>query len=422
MQYKLNKCGSFNIHTIKCDKFKTITLKIFFRNNIEKESIAKRTLLFEMLTENSKQYKTRRDLKLKLESLYNAILYSDSSRIGNEIISSICMEFLNPKYTKDNYLKEAIKLPFDLINNPNVTDHEFDAETLEIVKTRIKADINCLKEDPRKYAIFNSLKKMDKESISSINILGTIDDVDNITPVNLFKEYENILKHDYIDIFIIGDIDSNKVVDLIDKYAVFNTIKTHELNPYIENKQHRRALKNKESLNITQSQLVYIYNTVNLTLYEKKYVMPIYNMILGGGSLETKLYQNLRDKESLCYTISSIYNKYDNLIIISTGIDKKNVDLSCKLIEKSVGEMLHSVTAEEINRAISFKISSLNMVLDSPVKIIDNYLFNYMGEVDLIDDRIKNYKSVTLDDVMSVAKKVKINSIYILEGDKNGKD
>lgn len=416
MIYKFHKNGSYNIHTIKTDKFKTIKMEIIFRNNINRSSIAKRTLLFELLMENSRTYQTKRDLTLKLEELYNASCYSVSSRLGNEIVTSVCIDFLNPKFTKDNYLSSAIKLPFDLIFNPNISDNEFDDETLETIKNRMKAEVASISEDPRRLSLFNALKNMDESSISSINIIGTTEEIDAITKSNLYEEYKNVLEHDYIDVFVIGDIDENKIIDLINKYATFKTIKNHELELFIDNHTRSKVKKVTESIDLAQTQLVYIYNTVNLTEYERKYAMQIYNMILGGGSLETKLYQNLRGKNSLCYNITSIYNKYDNLILVSTAIDKENMSKARKLIELSVEEMLKQVTKEELNRAISSCIASINLSFDEQGRIIDNYLFNYMAELDPMDERIEKYKNVTIEDVLKVAKKIKLNTIYILEG------
>lgn len=416
MIYKFHKNGSYNIHTIKTDKFKTIKMEIIFRNNIDKSSIARRTLLFELLMENSHDYQTKRDLILKLEELYNATCYSVSSRVGNQIVSSVSMDFLNPNLTNDDYLEEAISLPFSLIFNPNTIDNEFNDETLETIKNRMKSELASIKEDPRRLSLFNALNKMDSSSISSTNIIGSEEEIDSITESNLYDEYTKVLEHDYIDIFIIGDIDENKCIDLINKHAKFNTIKNHELNLFVDNKVRSKTNKVNETIDLSQSQIVYIYNTVNLTEYERKYAMQIYNMILGGGSLETKLYQNLRGKNSLCYNISSIYNKYDNLMLVSTAVDADNIDKAKRLIELSVDEMIKNVTEEELNRAISSCIASINLSIDDEGRIIDNYLFSYMAELDSIDERIANYKKVSIESVCKVAKKIKLNTIYVLEG------
>lgn len=422
MIYNVHKCGSYNIHTIKTDKFKNIRMEIIFRNNIDPNTIASRTLLFDLLVESSNKYPTKRDLVLKQELLYNASLYSVSNRIGNQIITSIVMDFLNPKYTKDNYLAEAIRLPFELIFNPLVNNNEFNGQTLENIKTRTIADIKSLYEQPSKLAIKNALKNFDENSISSIDINGTIDSITTISSTSIYKTYLDILKHDYVDIYVIGDFDENKIVDEIVKNAQFNTIKKHELSLEIKNKTRSKNQLVKEKSSFLQSHIVYIYNINNLNDYERKYVFNLYNNILGGSALESKLYQKLRGENSLCYGISSIYQKYDNLLIIYTSVDPNNVNKAQKLIEQTINEMINNITEDDLNIAKDAIISSINMSLDMPGRIIDQYFFHNISDLDLIDERISQYKTVSLKDIKIVAKKIKSNTIYVLEGDTHEKN
>lgn len=417
MIYKLHKNGSYNIHTITTDKFKTIRMEILFRNNFNPKSTSTRTALFELLTENSKKYKNKRELNLKEEELYNAIIYDESTKLGNEIISSINLEFLNPIYIREDIFESAIELPFELIFNPNVKDNLFDEATLEVVKQRMITELSNIEEDPKRKAIAAALKNMDSKSPTSNNILGTKEEIEAITPSSVYDEYKNILTHDYIDIFIIGEFDTSIIINIINKYANFRTIKNHPIDLFLENKTRKRALSVVDKSEDAQSQIIYIYNTVNLSEYERKYTMQIYNMILGGGSLETKLSQNLRNKNSLCYGVQSIYNKYDNILIIMTSVDKENVRFAKKLIEKSVSEMKNNISEDELNHAISSSISSINLAYDSEPRIISNYLFNYMAELDTMEVRIEEYKKVKLEMVRKIGHKIKLNTIYVLEGE-----
>lgn len=416
MVYKLHKNGVFNIHTIKTDRFKNIRMEIIFRNNIDVETVHKRTVLFDMLMETSEYYKTKRDISLKLEELYNAICYATTLRMGNVVLSSVAMDFLNPKYTDEDYLSEALKFPFNLIFHPNISDNEFSNDTLEIIKSRIISDIKCLKEDPQKSAIINGLKAFDKDSVSSINLSGTEERVNDITSASLYETYKDILTHDYIDIFIIGDFNENEVISKIVEYASFKTIKTHEITMEVKNKVAKKVREVTDESKFSQSQILFILNTLDLTDYEKKYPFIIYNMILGGGSLETKLYHSLRDENSLCYNVQSLFQKNDNLELIITAVDKSNEEKTKSLINKTIKDMETKVTEDEVKRAISAIISSINMSLDSPERIIDVYFFEYLKSIDDIETRINEFKKVTPKDVMKIAKKVKTNTIYILRG------
>ena len=151
MVYKAEKHGPYTLHTIKTNKFKLCHMEIIFRNNIEKEDITKRNILFDILTESSKKFPTKRSLSLKLEDLYNAHLYSVTSKVGNAILTNVCMDFINPKYTEKEILEETLKLPFEMLFNPLATNKEFNAKTVEIAKKRTKGDIKSIKENPRSH-------------------------------------------------------------------------------------------------------------------------------------------------------------------------------------------------------------------------------------------------------------------------------
>jgi len=191
----------------------------------------------------------------------------------------------------------------------------------------------------------------------------------------------------------------------------------------VKNKIAKKTKEVVESSPFSQSQVLFILNTLNLTDYEKKYPFIIYNMILGGGALETKLYRKLRDENSLCYNIQSLFQKNDNLELIITAVDKDNENKTKSLINATIKEMETKVSDDEVKRAVSAIISSINISLDSPDRIIDIHLFQYLNSIDDIETRINEFKKITKKDVMNIAKKVKLNTIYILRGgEENGEN
>lgn len=418
---KTYKIGPINLHTIKCNKFRQCHMEIIFRNEIVKEELIKRSFLFEMLTENNKNYKTRRELVLHLEELYNTYLYSVTSRVGKTIITSFCIDFINPKYTKGSFLKDVLYLPFDMLKNPNVTNNEFDVNTFNIIKKRLELDIKSVNEDPKKRSILEALKEMDEESESSYSVNGKLEDLETVTPSNLYEYYENILNHDLIDIYIIGDLNMDEVSEIIKNYSFFNVLKDKKTEILVENKPRKKALCKSGYMNISQANLAIILNITNMTEFERNYVARIYNGILGAGTLETKLYKYLRNENSLCYNVGSMYQKFDQLFIIHTAIDKNNYNLSMKLIKKALKEMVTGkFTDEDIDNTKEMIYSSLDSSFDTPGRIVDNIFFQNITSLDPIEIRYEKYKSVTKKDIINFAKKVSINTIYLLsDGDKN---
>lgn len=418
MEYKVYDCDSYKIHTIKTDKFKNCSMEIMFRNNLIKEEITENNMLVDMLMHSSKKYPKRRDIAIELENLYSSSVRGFSTRLGNSIMLSFVLDFLNPRYCDEGYLEEVISLPFELLLNPNVDNLEFDRRSFNIIKNRIKSDIESLKENASRYAFRRSLTLMDKDSPSSYYMTGYLSDLENITPSSLVDTYHRML-NDYIcDIYIIGNLDMDKVVQLIkDKFKI-KTIKDYKVNLYVDNKIRKKNLDICETGNYEQDSLVMIYNLDNLNKKERDYVIQLYNIILGSGGLTSKLYKYLREENSLCYIVSSMYQKYDGLLLIYSGIDKKDKNKCLKLINKALQEMINGdFTDEELDNAKKAVISSIKMSEDTNGGIINNYLFNELDNLPLYDERVKEFKKINKKDVIEVAKKVKLNTIYLLSGE-----
>mgnify|MGYP004622677897 FL=1 len=422
MIYKEYKTNTYNIYTVKTNKFKTCHMEIVFRNNIKRNEITKRSLITELLVENSLEFNTRKKMITELENLYNSYFYGVTNRVGSTVLTSFCFDFINPKLV-DEKIDSFIKFPIKSILYPNVTNNEFDVTTFLYVKERVKKDIESIVEDPKNYSIDKLLNVMCEDSASSININGYLSDLNDINNSNIFDYYKSMLMHDYVDIYIIGDIDMDNVVDIIKNNFKLNVFKNHNVSYEVVNKQVKKERIVYDSIDCSQENICIGLNIRDINRFEKNYVSNIYNMILGGGSLDTKLYEKLRNENSLCYNCVSLYQKFDGLFLLHTAINKENEKLAINLMKSALDDMKNgNVTLEEIENAKKAIITSLNMSFDNPGRIIDNYLFKNLFDLDDLDIRIKEYNKVSKSDIVNFAKKVSINTILCLKDDENGKD
>ncbi len=416
MIYKEYKNNSFNLYTIKTDKFKTCHMEIIFYNKFEENKITINNALVDMIVHSSKKYNKRKKVVEKLEDLYSASFYGVSTRLGNIVLNNFVYNFIDPKFAEKSYLKDVIKFPFEMIFNPNIKNNEFDERTLNIIKNRILVDIESIKESPNRYAIKRALINTDDKMPASYYMVGNIDDLNKINTSNLVDEYKYMLDNFYCDIYLIGNLDMDKINIMICDLFKNNIIKTQKLLTYVENNFKNSVKEIVEQDNFEQDVLVTICNLKDLNDNEKNNVMPIFNNIFGSGSLNNKLGQNLREKNSLCYQINSMYQKYDNLLIIMTGIDKVNKNKAVKLIKKSIKEMISGdFDQESIDNAIKSHMNGLKNVLDNQSSLINNYFFHNLNKTPLIMERINNDKKVSKKEIIDLAKKIKISTIYLLE-------
>ncbi len=220
-----------------------------------------------------------------------------------------------------------------------------------------------------------------------------------------------------MNIILIGDFSIEEIKPFITKNFRINTLKKpgtkHEIT-YSKFRKLGHVVKEKKDLE--QSKLLLSFKLKNLTDFEKQYVMGIYSYILG-GSPDSKLFKTVREENSLCYSISSSFSAVNNLLTIKAGINAKDYRKTIHLIKKEIKNMEKGNFSEEnIASGITTYLNAYKQVLDSQDSIISNYVAHEYLNLDLLEERRSNIKKVKKQDIKNVAKKISIDTIYLLEG------
>ena len=421
MVYKTYKCNSYNIHTIKTDRFKTVHMEIIFRKNIVKEELVNYAFLVDMLMESSKNYPKRKDVITKLEELYKLVVYGTTVKTGNVLSSNFMADFIDPKFIdEEDYLENVIKFIFEMLMNPNATNEEFDLKEFNFVKERLKREIKSIDENPFKSSMRKAIEAMDKSSVTAFPLMGSVEELDDITPSSLYKYYKKLFKDNTCDIFIIGNVDSDNIVSLIQKYFKHRYINTNKLLLRVDNKEKKKVTTKEDVSENLQANLVMIYNIGELPEVERHVTMQVFNYIFGSGGLTSKLYKRIREENSLCYNISTLYLKYDELIAIHISLDTANVKRAVSMVKKCLKEMqtgdFLDSDLEDAKKSISL---ALDLTSDNNSSLLNNYVFHEFDNLPLIDERKKSLAKLTKEDVVNVSKKLKLNTIYVLKGKEN---
>ena len=418
MKYTKYQNGAYNIHFINTDRFKTISMRINFKRKTNREEVTKRNLLTRILFESNETYKTSRQIEIETEKLYGLMLRSSSSISGNYSIMSFESSFLNEEYTDDKMIEKALDFILEFILNPNVENKEFDQKSFNLCKESLKQEIECIKENPNRYGMHRMLEFMDENAPYAINADGSLDILEKITSKNLYDYYRQIIKSDIIDIFVIGDFNTQKVKRIINEKFKINTLKKPSTSHYVKHKKiNLRAKIKKEKQSLEQSKLFIGCKLDKLTPFEQKYVMNIYSFILG-GSPNSRLFMNLREKNSLCYTVSSSYQPVFNLLTIKAGIDACNFKKSIELIKKEMKNIEKGqFDEEEIKAGIVTYKSTFKEIEDSAFSIINAYTSCAYLDYDSLETRTQEIEKVKKEDIIKVAKKIHIDTIFLLEGE-----
>ena len=409
MEYICHNMNAYNLHIIKTDKFKTITIDVSFRRKIKREEITIRNLLKELMVNSTLNYPTERSLIIQSEKLYDLKLLSSCYRIGNYSILSFKTRFLNEKYTEEGMNEESIKFLLELIFKPNLTNDVLKC------KKKIEKSILSLSDNKIKYALLKLLETTG-DMPYAYNSYGYIEDLKKIQDNDLLKYYDSVINDDIVDIFVVGNVDDVQIKRIFKEYFKVKTFHKNDLSVIVpELPKSRKVSEYRENDMVNQTQLTMLYRLTDITDYERKYVLPIYGELLGGSS-NSILFDTVREKNSYAYYVNAVVKPYDNVMLIYSGIGNGTEKEVIKLIEKSlVNVSKGKFDKKKLESAKKTFISAILSSLDNPVSIINNYYAKVLvGALDL-EEKMENIKKVNVDDIICVSKKIDLNTVFLLE-------
>lgn len=409
MDYVKIDMNAYNLHIVKTNKFKTITVSVAFRRKTVKEEVTIRNVLKELIVNSSKNYPSEKSLIIETEKLYDLKLLAANYRIGNYAILSFKERFLNEKYTEEGMNEESIRFLLDLIFNPRL-DNE-----IEKCKKKIKKSILSLKDNKVKYSLLKLLEST-KDMPYSYNSYGEIDDLEKIEAVDLINYYDSVLKDDIVDVFVVGDVSEVEIKRIFKEYFKVKTFHKHECQVVVnELSRVRKTFKICEKDDVNQTQLAILYGLNDITDKERKFVLPVFSEMLGGSS-NSILFDLVREKNSYAYYVNSIVKSYDNVMMIYAGIDGNNQENVKKLIDKALKSISKGdIDLEKLDSAKKTIVSAIRASLDNPIGIINSYYATELVGSPLIEERIKGVCQVTVDDIVRVSKKIAIHTVFVLE-------
>ena len=427
MKYKKISTYSYNLHIIKTDKFKTVTVKMNFKRELEKSEITYRNMIINMLCESTSKYPTKRLMNIATEELYELCYRGMNYISGKYNIMGFDITFLNEEYTEKGMLDKSIKFLADLVFKPNITKKRngicFNEDNFNIAYNVLKNNIISEKENPDGYSKIRMLENMEPNSYLSYRGSGYLEDLEKINSKNLYKYYESILNSDVIDIFVIGDVNERYVRKAVEQsFSNIKTLKKPVTSHFVRPKKVRLVPKKVvEKQKINQSKLCLGLKIDKMTDFELRYVLNVYSYILGGGP-DSKLFKTVREDNSLCYYISSSAQPLNSILTINAGINKKDFQKTITLIKKELLNMKKGkFDDDDIIKAKITYINSLKELEDSPQSLLSLYAGIEYLKSDDIDQRLVKINKVTKANVVKLASKIHLDTIYLLEGDTDEK-
>lgn len=418
----ITEMKGYNLHIVKTEKYKTNTFIWKMKAPLNKDEVTLRALLPYVLQSNSKKFPSTTALRSYLDDLYGASLYVDLSKKGEYHIISFSLEVANEKFLSDPtpLLRKAIEFFAEILTNPNVSGSGFDSTTIDAEKRTLKQRIQSIYDDKMRYSNFRLVEEMCKDEPYALHVHGQMEQVDGINPENLYSYFQQAFREDEMDFYVIGDVEEREVQAVSDELLHFQA-RTPKRLLEARTKKTIEAKKVKEVQDVKQGKLNIGYRT-NIIYGDADYfALQVFNGVYGGFS-HSKLFINVREKASLAYYCASRLESHKGLMMVMSGIDNKNFDQAVKIIKEQMQAMKNGDFSDaELEQTKAVIKNQLLETIDTARGMVEILYHNVVAGTKIsLDDWLEKMDQTTREEIVKVADKIDLDTIYFLTGTEAG--
>ena len=422
MEYKENEIKQgIKLHTLNNNKFKTNLIAVFLTTELNRENVTKNALISSVLRRGSKNMPSQEEISKQMESMYGADFDCGLDKTGDNQVLKFYIEVINDNFLPqkgEDMLKTAIQKLLEIVFNPYIEKDSFKQQYIEQEKNNIKQKIEGKIDNKAKYALDRCIEEMYPESPFGLYKFGYIEDLEGVNGKDLYFYYKELINSCKIDIFVSGNIkeETGKIVEENENIQKLQGRNPKYKIPTIEKKENQKKENVvTESMEVTQGKLV-LGLDVDIDKEERRYDTLIYNSILG-GTANSKMFQNVREKAHLAYVASSSYLRYKNNIFVNCGIEIANYEKALELIKEQIEDMKKGeFTQEDIENAKKGIIATIKTIDDEQDTEINYYFGQELTQSKISLEEYKNkIDSVGKEDIIAIANKVRVNTVYFLK-------
>lgn len=414
---KIKIKNGVNLVVLPTTQFKTLHIAIDFAAPLEIDTVSARSLLTYLTAVSSKKYPNQQKVAQKTIDLYGAQYQTDVLRFGQTHHVRYSLQMPAPTYidTDGNLLHGAFEFLHDMIFDPLVRAEQFDQNTFEKEQQSLMNELASLSDDKQRYAASKLRELTYAVPAMAISSSGRVNDVKELTSKRVYQAYEEMLANDTMNIIVYGDVDETRIISELKSWPLLDH---HEpvLQPfYRQNSREILAAATNTQADINQAILMIAYRLAIAPDDPKRFVALVMNAMFGGSPL-SKLFMNVREKESLAYSIYSRWQNDTGFITVAVGLDSAKIQQTESMIQAQLSAIQDGDFSEETLLAI--KASLINDYLsqqDSPnseiALIFSRLLTNRETSV---TDWVNAVNAVTSKDVAALAHEVTIQSRFTL--------
>ncbi|MDO1605143.1 pitrilysin family protein [Lactobacillus sp. YT155] len=418
--------NGIQVEIIEDNKFNTTRFEIDFFTKIRPQETTTRKLLSNILSHSCKDYPRMVDISRKTMDLYGADLNCRNRQWSNLNNMNFSMEIINGNseiVAGASLFKDAFELVEKLILTPLVDDEgtEFLPKNFELEKDSLVSNLISMK-DNKELASYLQLWKLlfhDQPEFAT-PVVGDLDEIKQVTNKQIYEHYQKMLKNDAIKITVVGNVNADEILQILENSDLVQlpceNREEIDWQRQVINLQEPKQLVEEQKVNQSRLALGYEIDSLN---FKNNIAYQLFNLALGGDD-QSLLFQEVREKYSLAYSINSQYNAFSNIITIHVGTQKEALKqvqtLTDEQIKKLQDNQISDETFEHIKKVL---ITRRKLANDRITSKLNRSVWKYLKPQNVIDDDqyLELVQQVSKQDIQAVAQHMRQVASYTLIGE-----
>lgn len=422
--FERDAVGGIRLHVLTTDRFKTTALSVFVGSLLQESTVTPIALTPFVLRRGNATYPETKRFREALDDLYGAGFGFDVYKRGDYQIINFRMDVIQDEFASggEPLLRRALSFLGDTITNPPLDNNRFKEAYVEAEKHTVQKKLEAIVNDKGRYAAERCIEEMCKDEPYRLHPLGRKEDLPSITAESLYASYQSWLAEAPIDVYVIGNTTMEEVKQAVQE--AFKVRRDDSPSNYSFSRRTKQVTDVKrvvERMDVGQGKLNMGLRT-SLHYADPNYATAlVYNGILGSFP-HSKLFLNVRERESLAYYASSRLDGHKGIITIQSGIEINNYERAVDIIRKQLDAMRAGEISElEMGQTKAMISNHLCEINDGAYEII-GFDFNTVlsGKERTAEALLSDIDQVTVGDIVSFAQDVQLDTIYFLRDREEG--
>lgn len=399
------------------EKFKTGYFSINFLRPLDRAEAAMNAVLPRVLLRGTETHPDLQSLSVTMEELYGTEISTLVRKKGEVQAWGLCADFIEDAMVGDQVFEPAAALAAELLLRPVTENGVFREDYVQREKEILLDAIASVIDNKRTYAMAQMTKTMHRDEAFSVDRLGEKAEAEKIAAAPLYDHYRRALAGSRVEILYVGRRTADQAAETFRR--VLGDLPRGEIAPVgtVHIPRAAQVQNAEEAMDVTQGVLCMGYR-IGFTGADRRWpALMMLNAVFGAG-VTSKLFVNVREKQSLCYYASSMVEKHKGEVMVNSGISFDKKELVVREIEKQLEDCRQGkISEQELESARKQILSALKATADFPNQLESFYLSQRIGEFpDTPGNLAEAVAAVTAEDVAAAARELTLDTVYFLKG------